>query len=107
MARANVLCGRLGSSKSQYPHTTVLIWDTGASFVLTPFKGNFINNVKCNIPLKDVTKFNNVIGIGTTIHKFVDANVKDVLLPCIYYHLPITDVQIFHPQTYHQLRGAH
>ena len=57
--------------------------------------------------MKDVTKFNTVIGIGTKIHKFVDANVKDVLLPFFYYHLPTTDVQLFSPQNYHQLHGAH
>ena len=32
MACANVLCGRLGSSTFQDPFTTVIIWDTGASF---------------------------------------------------------------------------
>ena len=42
---ANVLCGRLGYSTSQYPRTTVFIWDTGASFGLTPFKINFIDYV--------------------------------------------------------------
>ena len=59
----------------------MLIWDTGASFGLTPFKSDFIGYVKCNNPLKDDTKDNTVIGIGTTIHKFVDANGKDVFLP--------------------------
>ena len=56
--------------------------------------------------MKDVTYDNTVIGIGTTIHKFVDTNGKCVFLPCIYYHLPTTDVQLFFLQTYHQLHGA-
>ena len=60
----------------------------------------------CNIPVKDVKKVNTVIGIGTTIHKFVDANVKYVFLPFIHYHLPTTDVRLFYPQTYHHTHGV-
>ena len=56
MARKNILCGRLGSSTSQDPHTTVLIWDTGASFGLSQLKSEFIDYVKCNTPVKDVYK---------------------------------------------------
>ena len=107
MASVNILCGRLGSSTSQDPRTTVIIWDTGASFGLAPFKSDFIDYVKCNTPVKDVKKVNTVIGIGTIIHKFVDANGKYVFLPCISYHLPTTDVRLFSPQTYYQLHGAH
>ena len=106
MARANVLDRRFSSHAAQDPRTTILIWDTGASFGLTPFKSDFIDYVKCDIPVKDVTKVNKVIGIGTTIHKFVDTNGQSVFLPCISYHLPITDVRLFSPQTYHQLQGA-
>ena len=62
--------------------------------------------MKCNIPVKDVTKFNTVIGIGTTIHKFVDANEKYILLPLISYRLPATDVRLLSPQTYHQIHAA-
>ena len=42
MASINILCGRLGSSTYQDPRTTVLIWDTGAPFGLTPFKVNLL-----------------------------------------------------------------
>ena len=107
MTRANVLFVRLGSITSQDPRTTVLILDTGASFGLTPFKSDFIDYVKYNILVKDVKKFNNVIGIVTKIHRFVDANEKYLFLPCIYYHLPTTDVQLFSPKTYHPLLCAH
>ena len=50
----------------------VLIWDTGASYGLTPFRSDFIDYVKCEIPVRDVTKVNTVVGIGTTLHKFTD-----------------------------------
>ena len=56
MAHANVLCGRLGSRTSQDPRTNVLIWDAGASFGLTQFRSEFIDDEKCNILVKDVYK---------------------------------------------------
>lgn len=41
------------------------IWDTGASKRLTPFIHDFICYQKYDIPVKDVSKINHVIGIGT------------------------------------------
>ena len=80
MARANVLYGRLVSRTSQDTRTTVIIWDTGESFGLKQFKINFIDYLKCIVTVKEVAKFNTVIGIGTAIHKFVNANGKYVFL---------------------------
>ena len=81
MDRANILCGHIGYSTSQDTHTTMLIWDTGTSFGLTPFKSNFIDYDKCNIPVKDVTKVITIIGFRKKNHKFVDTNGKDLFLP--------------------------
>ena len=63
--------------------------------------------MKCNIPVKDITKVNTVIGIGKTINTFFDANGTYVLLTVIYYPLSTTYVRLFSPKTYHQLHGAH
>ena len=52
------------------PKSLILIWDTGASFGLTPFRSEFIDYVEADIAVKDITKINCVIGIGTTLHKF-------------------------------------
>ena len=84
----------------------ILIWDTGASFGLTSFQSDFIDYVEADIAVKDVTKINHVIGIGTTLHKFKNNKGKDVFLPCVSYHLPTTDVRLFSPQTYHQMHGG-
>ena len=54
-----------------------------------------------DIDVRDVTKVNKVIGIGTTLHKFVDGAGNDVYLPGVSYHLPSTDVRLFSPQVYH------
>ena len=46
---------------------------------------------------------NRFIGIGTTIHRFINSNGQYIFLSCISYHLTQTDVQIFSPQTYHKM----
>ena len=43
----------------------ILIWDTVASYGLTPFCSDCIDYVECDIPGRDVTKVYRVIGIGT------------------------------------------
>ncbi len=75
LSRAAVLCGmydvhHAGCTKD--PKTMVLIWDTGASAGLTPFRSDFIDYVEVDFEIRDVTKANKVAGIGTTLHKFVD-----------------------------------
>jgi hypothetical protein len=88
------------------PKHLMLIWDMGASFGLTPFRSDFIAYVACTIPVRDVTRVNNIIGIGTTLHNS-DTKGFPVYLPCVSYHLPQTDVHLFSPQTYHQMHGGH
>ena len=52
------------------PKDQILIWDTGASFGLTIFRSDFIDYIEADITVKDVTKTNWVIGIGTTFTNF-------------------------------------
>jgi hypothetical protein len=85
----------------------VWIWDTRASAGLTPFRSDFIDYVKCKIDVCNITKVNKVVGIGTKLHKFMDNNGNHVYLPCVSYHLQMTDVWLFSPQIYHQLHGDH
>ena len=40
------------------PNTLILIWDTGTSFGLTQLRSDFIDYVKCDIPIKNATKVN-------------------------------------------------
>jgi len=83
-----------------------LVWDTGASFGLTPFRGDFLDYVECKITVHDLACVNNVIGIGTMLHKF-KFNGHYIFLPCLSYHLPLAEVWLFSPQTYHTLYGGH
>ncbi len=89
------------------PHSLILIWDTGASYGLNLFCSDFIDNVECDIPVRDVTKVNKVIGIGTKLHKFTNTDGKPVFLPCVSYHLLQTSICLFSPQTYHQMHGGY
>ena len=75
----------------------MLFWDTGDSYGLIPFINDFIDYVKFDIPVKDITKVNMVIGVGTTLHKFIESNGQDIFLPCISYHLTQVDVRLFYP----------
>jgi len=74
MHQLNLCSIALGSS-GNCPDTVVywncpLVWDTGASFGLTPFHGNLIDYAECRIPVNDIKETNVVIGMGTTLHKF-------------------------------------
>jgi hypothetical protein len=76
-----------------------------ASYGLTPFWSDFIDYVKCEIPVRDGIKVNTAVGIGTTLHKFTDIKGNPVYLLCVSYHVPETDVCLFSPQMYHQMHG--
>ena len=89
------------SCQKNYPKTLMLIWDSGASFGITLFRSGFIDYVEADIPVKDVTKINRVIGIGTALHKFQNFQGQDIFLPCVLYHLPQIYVQLFSTQIYH------
>ena len=82
-----------------------MVWDSGASFKLTPFHVDFIDYVKCGINIKDISKLNKVVGFGTTLDKFTAANGELLYVTALSYHLPSADIWIFSPQAYHQLHG--
>ena len=83
-----------------------LVWDTGASFGLTPFQKDFIDYTESSISVNNIARTNTIVGIGTTLHKF-KINGEDIYLPCLSNHLPSVDVRLFSPQTYHTLYGGH
>jgi hypothetical protein len=89
------------------PKSLMLIWDTGASFGLTPFQSDFIDYMVCTVRVQDDTKVKNVIGIGTTPHKFTDTRGFPVYLPGVFHHLPQMDIYLFSPQTDHQMHGGY
>ncbi len=91
---------------SHTPDDTLLVYNLGASAGLTLFKADFFDYVKCSIPVQDISKVNEVIGIGTTIHKFVDTEGQFIYLPQVLYHLPLLEVCLFSPLVFHQICGG-
>ena len=64
VSRANHFTLELGSSFNKAtPWDCLFVWDTGASFGLTPFRGDFIDYIECRISVKDISRTNMVIGI--------------------------------------------
>ena len=80
--------------------TTPLVWDSGASFRLNPYCADFIDNMECDIDIKDISNLNKVIGFGMTLHKFTVQMVTNSL-PALSYHLPSADIHLFSPQAYY------
>ena len=62
--RASLFQSQIGRASKVTAENCPLIWDTGASFVLTPFRQDFIEYVECKIQVKDISKTNTVVGIG-------------------------------------------
>ena len=87
--------------------TLPLIWDTGASRGLTPYRSDFIHYQKTDMVVHDISKANRVIGIGTVMYKFKDTNGREVYLPGVAYHMPKATIRLFSPQTYLQTYGGH
>ena len=85
----------------------MLVWDTWASYGLKLFMSDFIDYVERNILVKDMNKINRFIVIGTNLHKFIESNGQDILLPYISYHLTQTYVRLISPHTYHQMNDGH
>eukprot|EP00956_Cyclotella_meneghiniana_P016260 scaffold25580_cov72-Cyclotella_meneghiniana.AAC.1 len=79
-----------GCKHRKTPKNCPLVWDTGASFGLTPFRSDFIDYTECNIQVNDIARSNTVIGMGTTLHKF-RLDGEDFFLPCLSYHLPTAE----------------
>ena len=94
---ANEIGGQ-GSSNEVTFWKCPLVWDTGASFGLTPFHQDFMNYVELSITVNDISKSNTVIGLGTTLHKYM-VNGKPIWLPCLSCHLPSANIHLFSPQT--------
>jgi len=114
MARVACLQGpirlaQLDSSALEEPpdyYTTPLIYDTGASFGLTPYLADFIDFQEVCIPVRDISKTNYVLGIGTVMYKLKATNGDELLVPGLSYYLPDCDVRLMSPQVYHKLYGG-
>ncbi len=106
-ARASLLLNTVEGTASTNFEACPVVWDTGASFGLTPFATDFIDYEEVDIPVKDIAHTNTVVGMGTVMWKFRDSTGELIYLPLLCYHLPTADIRLLSPQTYHQLHGGH
>ena len=83
-----------------------VVWDTGASYGLTPFREDFIDYQEVDIDVQDIAHTNKVVGVGTVMWKLTATNRDTVYLPLLCYHLPKADICLLSPQSYHQRHGG-
>ena len=84
-----------------------LIWDTGASIGLTPFKADFIDYQPLDgVSVKDIARQNKVLGVGTTLWKFVTRSGREVFLPLVCYHVEHATIRLMSPQQYIKQHGG-
>ena len=75
------------------------MWDTVASYGLTPFVSDSIDYEEVSLSVQDTAHTNYVVGIGTVMWKFTSTLVENQFI-CLSYGT------IFSPQTYHQIHGG-
>ncbi len=93
--------------KKHSVNDTMLVWDTGASIGLTPFRCDFIDYLPLEgATVKDISKANKVLGIGTVMWKFKSRRGDEVFIPAVAYHMPECDIRLLSPQAYFQLHGG-
>jgi len=88
--------------RNSFEHCPV-VWDTGASYGLTPFRSDFIDCQDVCILVQDIAHTNYVVGVGTVMWKMTASNGDTIYLPIYCYHLPSADIRLLSPQSYHQL----
>jgi len=77
----------LGATRSVT--NTMLVWDTGASIGLTPFRSDFIDYLPLDgVTVKDIARANSVLGIGTIMWKLPTTKGHPVFIPVVAYHMP-------------------
>ena len=94
-------------TSSPMPTSTPLIWYTGKSYGLKIFKSDSVHYIDSDIPVKDVTKVDWVIDIGTTVNKCFGNNGVAFYLPCVLYHIHYICVWLIYLQDYHHIHGGH
>ena len=109
--RLSILRHCHGGKDKYKKHTyndTMCVVDTGASIGLTPYRADFIDYLPLEgATIKDISKVNNVLGVGTVMWKLKSRRGDEVFIPCVAYHMPECDIRLMSPQCYFQAHGGH
>ena len=101
-----VVDGDLDTKRDERYYQTPVVFDSGASFGLTPFYEDFITYEETNIEVKGIGSQNVVVGYGTVLYRCKATDGSTCFIPGLAYHLPTTDVRLFSPQAYFQHYGG-
>ena len=83
---------------------TPMVWDTGASIGLTPYRDDFLTYQPVNTTVTTVGGPGKIVGVGICLFKVV-ANIDGgepefEYIPAVCYHMPSADIRLFSPQMY-------
>jgi hypothetical protein len=96
----------LDHERGKQYYETPVVFDSGASFGLSPFINDFISYEETNITVKGVASENTVVGYGTVLYRCIADDGSTCFIPGLAYHLPSTDIRLFSPQAYFQHYGG-
>ena len=86
---------------------TPLVFDTGASSGLSPFRSDFLNNYEAvKISVKGVAGRGSIIGGGTILRKFTTRCGAKLFIPSHGYHFPEADIRLESPQSLIRAMGG-
>ena len=80
-------------------HSTPLVFDTGASGGLTPFRSDFVTYEKVQFDVKGVAGNGSVIGKGIVLRRFTTRCNCVVYLPAHAFHMPAAEIRLESPQS--------
>ena len=71
-----------------------LVWDNGATYSLTIFRGDFIDYEERSIPVQHISKTTMAIRIRTVMWNTKEPISGTIYLPILCYFLPIADIRL-------------
>ena len=87
-------------------YTTPLVFDTGASGAVTPYKADFIDYMETDIEVQAVVGVGNVVGMGTVLRRFKCRDGSTFYCPSQSYHMPTSHIRLESPQSIIQSLGG-
>ena len=105
-ARINEIGRNWGFYKVGDYTSTPLIFDTGASVGVTPFRADFIDYRKVNFTVKAVGSIGQIVGEGTVLRRYRTREGKHKFIASKAYHMPAADIRLESPQSVIRLLGG-
>jgi len=80
--------------------TTPLVFDTGASCGLTPYRADFLDDYReIDVDMRQVAGTDKIVGVGTTLRRYTMRCGQKVNNPGKGYRMPAADICLESPQS--------